>query len=226
MPPLLEVACFNAQSAIKAASSGADRIELCTSYSLGGTTPLLSTFMSVRDTLQSINNKSLSSPLETQLPIHVMIRPRGDVEKFYHAGASGFVFGLLTTTHRVDILRCRKLIANAGGRPCVFHRAFDVIANTEMEGQLQILTECGFAALLTSGNAKGALEGRDTLCKLISASRGKIEIIFGGGLRSANVEMLLHTGAEWFHTSAITNDSSDVANVEEIRLIKAILRNH
>ncbi|RKF82522.1 Copper homeostasis protein CutC [Golovinomyces cichoracearum] len=241
MPPLLEVACFNAQSAIEAASSGANRIELCASYPLGGTTPLLSTFISVRHTLQSINKRSLLSPLEPPLSIHVMIRPRGgnfiysemefetmleDVQRFYHAGASGFVFGILTTAHLVDILRCRKLIASAGGRPCVFHRAFDIIANPEMEAQMNVLIECGFTALLTSGNAKDALEGRDILSRLINASQGEIDIIIGGGLRSANVEMLLHMGAEWIHTSAITNDNSEMADVEEVKLIKAILHNH
>ncbi|CAG8251013.1 unnamed protein product [Penicillium nalgiovense] len=34
--PILEVACFNQESAVVAAGAGADRIELCKDYHLGG----------------------------------------------------------------------------------------------------------------------------------------------------------------------------------------------
>jgi copper homeostasis protein len=65
---MLEIACFTASSAIAAANFGADRIELCASYSAGGTTPSLSTLHAVRK--------------ETKIPINVMVRPRaGDFNR-------------------------------------------------------------------------------------------------------------------------------------------------
>ena len=38
---MLEIACFNAASAIAASKHGAARIELCAGYAIGGTTPSL-----------------------------------------------------------------------------------------------------------------------------------------------------------------------------------------
>ena len=36
---LLEIACFNIESCLLAQDAGADRIEFCADYSLGGITP-------------------------------------------------------------------------------------------------------------------------------------------------------------------------------------------
>ena len=41
--------------------------------------------------------------------------------------ASGFVFGALTISNLVDVHVCKRLLALAKGRPCTFHRAFDLI---------------------------------------------------------------------------------------------------
>jgi copper homeostasis protein len=78
---MLEIACFNAPSAIAAAKAGASRIELCADYAAGGVTPILSTLHSIREELDASSNRT--SPDESpssshdRVPINVMIRPRG-----------------------------------------------------------------------------------------------------------------------------------------------------
>ena len=60
---LLEIAVFNIDSAIVAAASNADRIELCDNFHDGGTTPSPATL--------EIASKRFS------IPVFPMIRPRG-----------------------------------------------------------------------------------------------------------------------------------------------------
>lgn len=220
--PLLEIACFNADSAVIAQEAGADRVELCKEQELGGTTPLLTTFKSLRDVLS--------------IPIYVMIRPHGrdftyndeeyrvmegDLETFKREGAQGFVFGILDEQGKVDKERCRSLVQKAGGRPCTFHRAFDEISENEMMEQLDVLVECRFRAVLTSGGRNNAVQGRKMLKRLVATAEGRIDVIVGGGVRSSNLEMLKgETSAHAFHSSAIVGDEGgDVANADEIKLL-------
>src|SRR5437773_944758 len=60
---LLEIACFNLESAIAAQQAGADRVELCEDYSIGGITPSQQAIKSAREKIS--------------VPLFVMIRPRG-----------------------------------------------------------------------------------------------------------------------------------------------------
>jgi len=225
--PLLEIACFNAESALIAQEAGADRLELCKEQKLGGTTPLLSTFKSVKDALA--------------IPIYVMIRPHGrdfkysddeyremerEIEIFKQEGAQGFVFGILRGTGTVDEERCRGLVLKAEGSPCTFHRAFDEIPQKDMLEQLEVLVEVGFRAVLTSGGAKNALEGRGILVDLVAAAKGRIDVIVGGGVRSSNVESLRQeTNASVYHSSAIVNiEEGEIASGEEIKLLQHLVR--
>jgi copper homeostasis protein len=226
----LEIACFTTESALIAASSGASRIELCTDGHLGGTTPLLSTFQSLR------------SKISSAIPIYVMIRPRGGgftysepefqqmrtlIQTFASVGADGFVFGILDERHLVDETRCVQLVAQAAGRPCTFHRAFDEILPEAMEKELEVLVRCGFRAILTSGGMESAAMGKERLGALVRKAKatGGIEVIVGGGVRSGNVEMLRRqTGAEFFHSSAIVRaDGAEVASQEEVKLLRESL---
>ena len=60
---MLEIACFNKESAVITTKAGADRIEFCADFHLGGTTPDLEDFKNLKK--------------EIDVPIYVMIRPRG-----------------------------------------------------------------------------------------------------------------------------------------------------
>ena len=59
----LEIACFNLESALIAQEGGADRIELCDDFSLGGVTPNYGTVETARKLIA--------------IDLFVMIRPRG-----------------------------------------------------------------------------------------------------------------------------------------------------
>ncbi|EUC49509.1 hypothetical protein COCMIDRAFT_84424 [Bipolaris oryzae ATCC 44560] len=218
---MLEIAAFTAPSAIIASQSGATRIELCTSYALGGTTPSHSTLSIVRSA--------------TPLPITVMIRPRGG-DFVYSTSeystmeseiaslkglADGFVFGILDAEGRVDEERCTRLVRLAEPRACTFHRAIDD-ARDLREG-VEAVVKCGFKRVLTSGGEKSAVEGVERICRLQEVFGGRIEIIAGGGVRSGNVGVVKGTtGVPWVHSAAVTREGEEVDG-EEVRRIRELL---
>lgn len=218
---LLEIACFNGESALVAQAAGANRIEFCADMSAGGITPSLGSLREIRDRIS--------------IPIHVMIRPRGgdfvytdaefdtmkrDVLRFKDV-ANGFVFGILDQQGNVDVQRNRELTQLAQPLPCTFHRAFDV--TTDSSRALDDVIECGFQTVLTSGGQTNAMAGRDMLSSLAEKSSGRIEIMPGGGVRSSNVKTLRsRTRARWYHSSAVTEDG-DAADAAEVANLKAQL---
>ncbi|KAI4688351.1 hypothetical protein J4E81_007947 [Alternaria sp. BMP 2799] len=219
---MLEIACFNATSAIAAAQAGADRIELCADYAAGGVTPSLSTLQDVRK--------------KVKIPINVMIRPRGGdfnytKEEFelmkkeiemLKPFASGFVFGILMANRRIDSTRNSDLVEIAAPLPCTFHRAID--ETDDLEEAREIAERCGFKSILTSGGYKTAEEGATALHYLHWYKYNpKITLIVGGGVRSTNVEDLKRrTTLDWFHSAAITTPGEDV-DAEEVRKMKDVL---
>ncbi|KAK0948890.1 hypothetical protein LTS01_025936, partial [Friedmanniomyces endolithicus] len=100
---LLEVCCFDPESAILAAEAGADRIELCDDREAGGTTPPLAWLRHVQR--------------HVRIPVFVMIRPRSgdfnyttpEFDRMKHEitalkpQADGFVFGILHDDRRVNV---------------------------------------------------------------------------------------------------------------------------
>jgi copper homeostasis protein len=221
----LEIACFNVQSGIIAAQNGASRIELCKDADLGGTTPLLSDFQALKSQLSK--------------PIHVMIRPRGgnfvytgqelihmsrSIKEFDDAGADGFVFGVLDQSNCVDQDACADLLWITRGKPCTFHRAFDEISPDLMERELEALVELGYKAVLTSGGKRSAVEGKEKLKRLVQYAGTRIEVLIGGGVRSANVEYLMkEVGAVCFHSSAILG-TTEIASDDEVRALREVLQ--
>jgi copper homeostasis protein len=222
--PLLEIACFSPQSAIAACQAGADRIELCDNADVGGTTPPMRW---LPELLEKVN-----------IPINIMIRPRGgnfvytntefmtmirDIDHLKNTGfAAGFVFGILHVDHTVDVERTKRLVGLANPLPCTFHRAFD-----ETPDPLQALQDvqwCGIRTVLTSGAGQTAETGIDMLMKLVEASQGIPTIMPGGGVRSTNIAKLRTKSlAPAYHSSALL-DGESVANHEEIKKMRALLR--
>ena len=45
---MLEIACFNKESAVITTKAGADRIEFCAGFEVGGTTPSLHNYMELK----------------------------------------------------------------------------------------------------------------------------------------------------------------------------------
>lgn len=216
---MLEIACFNKESALIAAKAGADRIEFCAGFEVGGTTPSLHDFMELKK--------------EITIPIFVMIRTRGgdffynDEEfqqmkkqllEFKKVGADGFVFGILDENLEINILQNKELVELAGDMPCTFHRAFDRVKNYQKS--LEEIINCGFKTILTSGTKSNVSEGKEILKTLVEISNERIDILCGGGLRSTNIsEIKNYTRAKNFHSSGIVNGV--LPDTEEIKKMKS-----
>ena len=217
----LEIACFNLESTLIAAKAGADRIEFCADYASGGTTPELEDFLTIKKA--------------AAIPIYVMIRPRGgdfvysadeiagmkqSIADFKEAGADGLVFGVLNAENTLSDIN-GELAEFAGSTPCTFHRAFDQSPN--LEQSLEQLISWGFKTVLTSGGSSSAMAGAATLQKLLDQANGRIQILPGGGIRSGNIaELAKLLPADFFHSAGIT-DGSEIADLEEIKVIKSTL---
>lgn len=216
---MLEIACFNKESAIIAAKAGADRIEFCAGFEVGGTTPSLHDYMELKK--------------EITIPIFVMIRTRGgdfcyNNEEFQQmkeqllelkkVGADGFVFGILDGNLEINFIQNKELVELADGIPCTFHRAFDRVK--DYHKSLEEIINCGFKTILTSGTKSNVSEGKEILKTLVELSNERIDILCGGGLRSTNIsEIKNYTKAKNFHSSGIVNGI--LPDAEEIKKMKS-----
>ncbi|WP_268846504.1 copper homeostasis protein CutC [Flavobacterium aestivum] len=218
----LEIACFNAESAVIAQQNGADRVELCANMLEGGTTPDFELARKVR--------------AELSIKMNVMIRPRGgnfvytdaefeqmksEIEQFKTINVDGFVFGILNNDNSFDLERNKELVNLASPIPCTFHRAFDVVSDVYQS--LELLIDCRFQTVLTSGQGENVVEGIEVLQTLVEKANGRIVVMPGGGLRSTNIRMLdQKVNASYYHSSAIT-DSTEITNGDEVKNIKSYL---
>jgi copper homeostasis protein len=224
----LEVACFSIEAAQIAASAGADRIELCSGADVGGTTP---DHIPAKGFLENMRE------VRSDLPIFVMIRPRGgnfvydEGEKqlmratlqYFKSSAGGFVFGALDDEGRIAVDFNRELVQLAHPLPCTFHRAFDEAK--ELERALEDVISCGFKTILTSGGLQHAYteKGYGIIGSLTEHARDRIEVMPGGGVRSSNLlDIMKHATARWYHSSAITGEGH-VPDVKEIAKLRQIL---
>lgn len=217
---LLEIACFNLPSCLIAQNAGANRIEFCDNYAIGGITPSEGAIVQARQSLD--------------IDLFVMIRPRGGDfvytdSEFEQMKAQilfckkqqceGVVFGILDANNNIDTQRCKELVELARPLQCTFHRAFDRIENAEKG--LEELIFCGFERVLTSGLAKSAMEGTETLQNLVTIAQNRITILVGGGVRSSNITTLMQQiKTTEFHSAAIVE--GDMADEMEIRKILSL----
>ncbi|MGV0922786.1 copper homeostasis protein CutC [Empedobacter tilapiae] len=218
----LEIACFNLESALIAAKSNTDRIELCADASTGGVTPDFEDIKTLRK--------------ETDKEIMVMIRPRGgdfcysdeefeqmrsEIIMIKNFRIDGFVFGILNEENEIDFERNQELVELSKPFPCTFHRAFD--RTSDAEDSLQMVIDLGFKTILTSGLDSNVDYGKRELKNLVKKAENQITIMPGGGLRSTNIEEIdSYTHATYFHSSAMIDDSG-IANLEEINRLKSLI---
>lgn len=218
MKKKLEIACFDLDSALIAAGAGAHRLEFCDHLQEGGTSPSI-------EKLNTLLSK-------VQVPVFVMVRPRGgnfiySPQEFEHmctqllaykaAGAGGFVFGCLTPHHQVDLEMNAALTALAHPLPCTFHRAID--HTPDLLAAVETVAGLGFKRVLTSGGKGNAMDHVDRIKELVERLGDQIGILPGGGIRSSNITALLHTQATEFHSSGITPATHPGADAKEIRKI-------
>lgn len=203
----LEICLEDVSGAAVAEAAGADRLEVCSALSEGGVTPSAGLVARV-----------LAST--TRVGVQVLIRPRAGDFVFGPAEAEvmledvrqlwsqpgfrsrvGFVLGALTPTGEVDVPLLEMLLDVCEDAPVTFHRAFD--ACRDHEAALDALIDLGVSRVLTSGGAATALEGAAALAKFVEQADGRIGILAGGGVRSANVaELVRRTGVSEVHCRA------------------------
>ena len=206
--PILEICAGSVESAIAARDGGAQRIELCAALEVGGVTPSAGVIAEARKI--------------EDLVLNVIIRPRGgdflyneyeavcmehDIRTCKALGVDGVVIGALTPDGDIDTALCRRLIAAADGMSITFHRAFDMCRNAGKA--LEELIAIGCHRVLTSGRAATAMEGTTLLKELVKQADGRIIIMPGCGVSSANAAAILQaTGATEIHASARKNVGS------------------
>jgi copper homeostasis protein len=190
---LLEAPVFNVQAAMEAAQQGIDRLELCANFPEGGESPSAGMLRFLKS--------------ELDLPIFVMIRPRGgdfvysskellvmkhDIQLLGDLGADGFVFGVLDAQGTVNEAACEFLLRSAGSKPCTFHRAIDASAN--LQESLKKIMQLGFQRVLTSGGKNSLSEGLDQVLELLHLAQDQLIVMPGGGLKPAHVPILKASG--------------------------------
>lgn len=197
---LLEMSVETLEAAIAAARGGADRVELCEELTVGGVTPSVELMLAARE--------------QMQIPIYVMIRPRGgdffysaaEFEQMKHAigralavGMDGVVFGMLTRDGHVDVERNAELAKLAQPLPVTFHRAFDEL--DDQERGLEDIITAGATRVLTSGGEATAAEGCERIRRLLRQAGQRMVILPGGGIRPGNLSKIVReTRASEFHS--------------------------
>lgn len=193
----LEVCVDSVESAILAQEGGADRLEVCSNLIIGGTTPGVSQFKQIRKACD--------------IELNVLIRPRfgdflytdaefltiaQDIELFRELGADGVVVGCLRADGALDLERMRKLREKSKEIHMTLHRAFDVCR--QPYEALEEAVSLGIDTILTSGQERDCMEGKEVLKKLIKQANDRIEILVGSGV---NAEVIAHLMDEISATS-------------------------
>lgn len=188
----IEVCAFSVQSVINAHKAGAYRVELCSNYPEGGTTPSAG--------MIELARKSSS------IKINVLIRPRGgdflysglefetiikDITIAKQLGADGIVTGILDSGGKIDKEKMKEVIKTSAPLPVTFHRAFD--CSSDPFEAMESLIELGAARILSSGTKATASEGKELLAMLVENARGRIIIMPGSGIDSSNIKDIART---------------------------------
>ena len=199
--PLIEACVDSYASCMAAAKGGADRLELCANLAIGGTTPSAAVFKQVQR--------------DCDVKINVLIRPRfGDflytepemeemceeIKMFRDLGANGVDIGTLTADGELDQEKMRRLMDCAGGIDVTLHRAFDM--TRDPIDTLEAAIALGCKTILTSGQEKDVVAGKDTLKAVYEKAAGRIDIMAGCGVKKWNIQEIHdHTGIIVFHTT-------------------------
>lgn len=205
---MIKEACVETfEEAFLAEKKGATRIELCSDLENDGLTPSF-----------GLMKKTIS---ELKIPVMIMIRPRAgnfvysdaeiaqmksEIDLAKKAGASGVVFGLLTSENKIDKKNTSLLCDYAHPLPVTFHKAID-LTEDPVEGVMILKKINGITRILTSGGKTTAREGAITLIQMLKAANDKITILVAGKVTDKNLEIIAERiGAKEFHGRKIVGD--------------------
>lgn len=205
---MIKEACVESLAEARLAQKrGADRIELCSDLANDGLTPSF-----------QLMKKACS---ELDIPVMVMARPRAGnfvytdeelvqtkiaINLAKEAGAHGVVIGLLTPDNKIDEPHTRMLAEYAAPLPVTFHKAIDEMENP-VEGVNVLKTIPNIKRILTSGGKPTALEGQETIRKMIAEAEGKITMLVAGKVLDSNSnEIQKLTGTNELHGRRIVGE--------------------
>ena len=215
---IIEICTTSLSSIINAQDAGANRLELCENYLIGGVTPNIEFF-----------EKSLEV---SKIPINILIRPRGgdfifsnleidrmfeSIKKFEKYNISGFVVGFLDNKNQLNNTLLSEFRSATDGYELTFHRAFDYLV--KQEESLEQLIENKFDRILCSGSKIDSEKGLLNLNYLYSLALDKITIMPGGGINTNNFKLFKNAGFNEIHLSAIDKRISLDSNYNIIKEI-------
>lgn len=197
---LLEV-CVDDPAGLNAAvEGGADRIELCSSLSVGGLTP---------------SPGFMAFAAKAPRPSRAMIRPRvgsyvfsedeidmmrRDIDGARAAGLAGVVIGANLPSGQLDEKATARLAQQAAGLELTLHRSVDLMPHPL--DAVDIAIGLGFHTILTSGGALKAPDGMEMVAAMVARAGGRLEILGGSGLNPGNVVAFIRkTGIRAVHGS-------------------------
>lgn len=208
---MIKEACVESfEEAKRAQKLGANRIELCSDLANDGLTPS-------DDLLQK-------ACTELKIPVMVMVRPRAGnfvhtldeieamktaIDKAKAKNAAGVVFGLLTADNKIDEPNTRLLAEYAHPLPVTFHKAIDELEDP-VEGVRVLKQIPGIKRILTSGGQATAIEGQETIKKMIQEAGEHITILVAGKVLDSNIiDIQKKTGAKELHGRRIVGDLTE-----------------
>ncbi|KQS18461.1 copper homeostasis protein [Exiguobacterium sp. Leaf187] len=220
---MLEIIASTVEEAVAAEQARADRIELVSALSEGGLTPSYGLIRQVVSTVE--------------IPVHVLVRPHSksfvysksdeetiitDIDLIRELGAAGIVVGSLTADGRIDEGFLGRIIKHKGELSLTFHRAID--SSRDILEAAEVLADFPEVdRILTSGGQATALEGKETITRLIEDHPDLI-ILPGSGITLENAEALLEaTKASELHVgSAVLQDG--IIQKERVEALTRLLR--
>lgn len=204
MPRILLEVCVDSPAGFNAAlEGGADRIELCSSLSVGGLTP---------------SPGFMAFAAKAPKPSRAMIRPRvgsyvfsedeidlmrRDIDAARAAGLAGVVIGGNLASGALDEKTTARLAKHAAGLEMTLHRSVDLMPHP-LEA-VDIAIGLGFRTILTSGGELKAPDGAETVAAMVARAGDRLEILGGSGLNPGNVASFIKaTGVRAVHGSFST----------------------
>lgn len=197
---MLEIIATCIDDAIKIEACGGQRIELVSGLTEGGLTP---SYALVKNVVERV-----------KIPVNVMIRPhaksftytkedveimREDIEIVKELKANGIVIGMIDEDGKIDEKNLEKLLKAAQGLDITFHRAIE--ETKDLVESVKVLTKYPqIKRVLTSGGKGKPIDNLSTICKMIEAGKGRIEIMVGGGMTKENLTPVIKkTGTREVH---------------------------
>lgn len=202
MTILLEVAVDDAPGLAEAVAGGADRVELCAALALGGLTPTLGL---------------MRQAAGCGVPCYPIIRPRSgdfrfaaaevevmraDIRAARDCGLTGVVLGASRPDGRLDEAVLRLLVAEAAGMDLTLHRAIDLCPDKRAGVEQAIAL--GFRRILSSGGARSAAEGVETLAAMMEQAGDRAVIMPGAGVSVESLAALRRLPLREIHASCST----------------------